>query len=196
MLKIENIKLPPGAGMAELTAEAARLLRVKEFVSLRVLRRSIDARDGVQLVYTVEAIVKDEAAVLRRCRSRKVSRMERPKLYALPDPISPPEIPPVVVGAGPGGLFAALVLAQAGLRPILLERGRPVEQRRADVERFWSGGGLDETSNVQFGEGGAGRVFRRQALHRHPGPPPPLHSGNSRYPAARRRISSLTPSPM
>lgn len=82
--------------------------------------------------------------------------MERPKLYALPDPISPPEIPPVVVGAGPGGLFAALVLAQAGLRPILLERGRPVEQRRADVERFWSGGGLDETSNVQFGEGGAG----------------------------------------
>lgn len=57
---------------------------------------------------------------------------------------------------GPGGLFAALVLAQAGLRPILLERGRPVEQRRADVERFWSGGGLDETSNVQFGEGGAG----------------------------------------
>ena len=107
MLKIENIKLPPGAGMAELTAEAARLLRVKEFVSLRVLRRSIDARDGVQLVYTVEAIVKDEAAVLRRCRSRKVSRMERPKLYALPDPISPPEIPPVVVGAGPGhGRFA------------------------------------------------------------------------------------------
>src|SRR5699024_4274791 len=88
--------------------------------------------------------------------SRKVSRMERPKPYALPDPISPPEIPPVVVGAGPGGLFAALVLAQAGLRPILLERGRPVEQRRADVERFWSGGGLDETSNVQFGEGGAG----------------------------------------
>ncbi len=156
MLKIENIKLPPGAGMAELTAEAARLLRVKEFVSLRVLRRSVDARDGVQLVYTVEAIVKDETAVLRRCRSRKVSRMERPNPYALPDPISPPEIPPVVVGAGPGGLFAALVLAQAGLRPILLERGRPVEQRRADVERFWSGGGLDETSNVQFGEGGAG----------------------------------------
>ena len=53
LLKIENIKLPPGAGMAELTAEAARLLRVKEFVSLRVLRRSVDARDGVQLVYTV-----------------------------------------------------------------------------------------------------------------------------------------------
>ena len=156
MLKIENIKLPPGAGMAELTAEAARLLRVKEFVSLRVLRRSVDARDGVQLVYTVEAIVKAETAVLRRCRSRKVSRMERPKPYALPDPISPPEIPPVVVGAGPGGLFAALVLAQAGLRPILLERGRPVEQRRADVERFWSTGELDLTSNVQFGEGGAG----------------------------------------
>jgi len=62
----------------------------------------------------------------------------------------------VIVGAGPAGLFAALVLAETGLRPILLERGRPVEQRRADVERFWETGMLDASSNVQFGEGGAG----------------------------------------
>ncbi len=64
--------------------------------------------------------------------------------------------PPIVVGAGPAGLFAALVLARCGARPILLERGRPVEHRQADVERFWSGGPLDPDSNVQFGEGGAG----------------------------------------
>ena len=158
MLKIESIKLPPGAGMAELAAETARLLRVreKEITSLRVLRRSIDAREDVRAVYTVEAAVKDEAAVLKRCRSRKVSRLIRRPGYLLPPPLPAPAQPPVVAGAGPAGLFAALVLAKAGLRPILLERGRPVEQRRADVARFWESGALDPASNVQFGEGGAG----------------------------------------
>lgn len=158
MLKIENIKLAPGADMAALTAEAARILKVREkdLLSLRILRRSVDAREDVALVCTVEAALKDEAAVLRRCRSKRVSRLERKPGYLPPAPVPAPEIPPVVVGAGPAGLFAVLVLAKAGLRPILLERGRPVERRRADVERFWSTGELDPASNVQFGEGGAG----------------------------------------
>lgn len=158
MLKIENIKLAPGADMAALTMEAARILKVreKELLSLRVLRRSVDAREDVSLVYTVEAALKDEAAVLKRCRNKKVSRAERRPGYLLPASLPAPAVPPVVVGAGPAGLFAALVLAKAGLRPILLERGRPVEQRKTDVERFWSMGELDTGSNVQFGEGGAG----------------------------------------
>ena len=158
MLKIDNIKLAPGDGPAALAAETARILRVREkdIQTLRVLRRSIDAREDVRMVYTVEASLKDEAAVLKRCRSKKVSRLQRSPGYLLPAPLPAQETPPVVVGAGPAGLFAALVLARTGLRPILLERGRSVERRAEDVERFWRTGELDLTSNVQFGEGGAG----------------------------------------
>ena len=158
MLKIDNIKLSPGASMAELTQEVCRILKIREKdpLSLRVLRRSVDAREDVCMVYTVEASVKDEAAVLKRCRNKRVSRLERKPGYLLPMPLSAPDVPPVVVGAGPAGLFAALVLAKCGLKPILLERGRAVEDRKADVERFWATGQLNLTSNVQFGEGGAG----------------------------------------
>ena len=93
MLKIESIKLSPGQDMAALTAEAVRLLRVREkdLLSLKVLRRSIDARkDEVAVVYTVEAAVKDEAAVLKRCRNKKVSRLERKPGYLLPAPLPAP----------------------------------------------------------------------------------------------------------
>ncbi len=157
VLKLEHIKLPPGHRPEALRTEAARLLRIppEDLLSLEILRRSVDAREGASLVYAAAVSVRDEAAVLRRSR-RGVLPWEPPAPYRLPGPLPPPEIPPVVAGAGPAGLFAALTLAQAGQRPILLERGRPVEARKADVERFWSTGVLDLTSNVQFGEGGAG----------------------------------------
>lgn len=135
MLKIENIKLPPGAGMAELTAEAARLLRVKEFVSLRVLRRSIDARDGVQLVYTVEAIVKDEAG-----RTAPVPQPE-----GLPDGASQALCaarsdfsagdPAGGGGAGPGGLFAALCWPRPSCAPFCSSGAVPW----SSAGRMWSG---------------------------------------------------------
>ncbi len=156
MLKLEGLCLPPGAGETELAAQAAKLLRVPALRSLRILRRSVDAREDVTLRYTLAVSVEHETAVLRRCRSKKVSRFEPGPVYRLPEPMPPMEPPPVVVGAGPAGLFAALILAKAGQRPILLERGRPVETRRADVEGFWSSGTLNPESNVQFGEGGAG----------------------------------------
>ena len=158
MLRIENLKLAPGGGDTALREAVLRILKIPagDLLALRILRRSIDAREDVRMVYTVEAETANEANLLRRCRDRHVSKAEPRPAYRLPESIALPEIPPVVVGAGPGGLFAALVLARAGARPILLERGRRVEERAADVERFWSTGELDLTSNVQFGEGGAG----------------------------------------
>ncbi len=158
LLKIEGIKLPPGDGMAQLRSAAARILRVKpeEITHLRILRRSVDAREQVRMVYTVTVQAGSDAALLRRCRHRGVSAWQPPSPYSPPGPVSHLPVPPVVVGAGPAGLFAALVLAMAGARPILLERGRPVESRREDVASFWDRGTLNPASNVQFGEGGAG----------------------------------------
>ena len=159
MLKIEGIKLPVGRGEDALSERVRKLLRLRnagDLLSLTLLRRSIDAREGVQWVCAAAAEVKGEAAVLRRCRDKRVSRWTPPEPYAPPAPMPPAAIRPIVVGAGPAGLFAALILARAGQKPILLERGRPVEQRQKDVEEFFRTGRLDPRSNVQFGEGGAG----------------------------------------
>ena len=157
MLRIDQIRLLPGDSEELLRGKCAKLLRVPagDVTSCAVLRKAIDAREGLTIVYTAAVAVGNEAQVLRRCRDRRVTPYA-PEVYRLPSPVSPPETRPIVVGAGPAGLFAALVLAKCGARPILLERGQPVEQRQADVERFWRGGALDTESNVQFGEGGAG----------------------------------------
>ena len=157
MLRIDNLKLPVGVKEDKLRAACAHALRVSEeaLVSVKLLRRSIDAREGVKLVCSCAVEVKNESGVLRRCKNKNVQPYA-PKKYTPPAPVSAPEVSPVVIGAGPAGLFCALLLARCGARPILLERGRAVEQRKRDVEHFWRTGELDLTSNVQFGEGGAG----------------------------------------
>ena len=124
--------------------------------SCRLLRRSVDARkkQEVHFVCTLAVEADGEEALVRRCRDAEVFR-ETPAQPLRPrrDRQKPP---PVVVGSGPAGLFAALTLAEEGYAPILLERGRPVEERTESVNRFWQTGRLDPDSNVQFGEGGAG----------------------------------------
>ncbi len=157
MLQIENIKLDLEETQAALGRKAAAALRVNagDILEVRILRRAIDAREGIRFVYTLGVSVKGEDRVLRRCRNRHVSRPEGTP-YQLPPAVPQPALPPVVVGAGPAGLFCALALARCGARPILLERGWDVARRQADVERFWETGVLDPASNVQFGEGGAG----------------------------------------
>ena len=157
MLRLEGLKLPLEAGEGQLKAKAAALLRCREgdITCVQVLRRAIDARDGLRFVYTAAITVKDEARLLKRCRDKRVSRYV-PETYPLPPSVPAGDTPPVVVGMGPAGLFGALVLARCGAKPILLERGQCVERRQVDVERFWQSGLLDTESNVQFGEGGAG----------------------------------------
>ena len=157
MLKLSNLNLPVGHDPEELHRKAASMLGVKPDTlgKVTILRQSIDARKKTEVrwVYTVAVDAPNEAALLKKVKG---ASLHEPQRYVLPTSGRGLEHPPVVVGMGPAGLFAALTLARAGQPSIILERGRPVEERTRDVARFWDGGALNTESNVQFGEGGAG----------------------------------------
>lgn len=158
MLRVQQLRLPVEHTDEQLRQAVARSLGAKpnEILSLNVIRRGVDARHSRQIhfIYTVDAEVKNESDLLKQNRPHVSRRTDvphavvaRPREWARR---------PVIVGTGPAGVFAGLVLARSGAQPILLERGQPVEQRVKDVVALEQKGVLNPESNIQFGEGGAG----------------------------------------
>ena len=159
MLRVSQIKLHPGHTSEELEKKLLRALSVKkaDLLGWQIAKQSIDARKkpDVFFSYTVDAEVKHENQVLKRA-GKQVQQI-RSTNYQQPAPGSISLTRrPVIAGSGPAGMFCAYLLARNGYRPLLLERGGCVEERIQDVEDFWKNGRLNLSSNVQFGEGGAG----------------------------------------
>lgn len=160
MIRINEISLSLDEEESLLADKASKILKInKKYISsYTIYKKSVDARkkDNVHFTYSIDVIISlDEQQIVNKCKSNKV-QIVKPYRYELPAVNRNSCFRPVVVGFGPAGMFAGLILAQAGLRPIILERGKDVDTRTQDVNRFWQTRQLDENSNVQFGEGGAG----------------------------------------
>ena len=169
MLRLSELKLPLDHAEADLRAAILKRLGIApaDLVRYTIFRRGYDARkkSNIHFIYTVDVELAQESAVAAR-------RSDDPHVRPTPDmryryvAQAPAEFTnrPVVIGAGPCGLFATLILARMGFRPILLERGKEVRERTQDTWDLWRQGKLDPESNVQFGEGGAG-TFSDGKLH-------------------------------
>ena len=161
MIRIDQVKIKVSSDAPDIAGAVSSRIGIREsdILEMGIIRRSLDARKKPDLYYVYSVWVKctNEDRILKRCyRDTCVTHYEQSK-YALPAAGSTVLTDrPVVVGMGPAGLFCAYELARAGFAPLLIERGKCVEDRQKDVERFWETGVLDTSSNVQFGEGGAG----------------------------------------
>lgn len=160
MIRIMKLQLPPDHTEAQLRQKTASMLgiRPEEMLSWRIVKRSIDARKKPDVVYVYQIDVHTERD------SKIVKRKNNPNIVLREKERDVPLIPgtgklahrPVVIGFGPAGMFCGYLLAKYGYAPLILERGSSVEERQAEVDRFWETGVLNPESNVQFGEGGAG----------------------------------------
>lgn len=160
MIRIREISMHPEHNVAQLSFEAAQLLRISasKVRKLKIVRRSVDARKkpDIRIVYTIDVSVDgNEKKILKDARCKRAS-LAPVSYYKVPKSKALPKHRPVVVGFGPAGMFAALILAIDGLCPIVLERGEDAQSRHEKVEYFFKTGQLNTKSNIQFGEGGAG----------------------------------------
>ncbi len=163
MIRISQIKLPCGHSRGALEEKIRKTLRMgSRNLNFSIVRHSIDARKKPQLldIFTVDVVTgmkpSEEQSLIRRLKNKNIAASPA-TVYRFPD--SGSEVlrhRPVIIGAGPAGLFCALFLSEHGYRPIVIERGSRMEERTADVLRYWETGVLNPLSNVQFGEGGAG----------------------------------------
>jgi uncharacterized protein len=167
MISLQQIKLPITHLEEELQEKIADILgltfeQVKDF---HITKRAIDSRKKRQMiyfVYSIELSIENELNVLKSKIAKKNTKfhricMKKPNVYEIPEVnVTKQDKRPIIVGSGPCGLFAALILAKAGMKPLVIERGGDVDSRIKDVETFLSTGILNTKSNIQFGEGGAG----------------------------------------
>lgn len=165
MLRVSQIKVAPEAQLSAITKKTATILGINttDIEKLNIVKQSIDARKKPQIFYSYTVDVQlsrnlreNEQKILKRFKENQVSLVSE-KSYQFPEKGTlKMKHRPVIVGMGPAGLFCGYMLAKHGYAPILIERGKAVEERTTDVEHFWATGILNTESNVQFGEGGAG----------------------------------------
>ncbi|MBE5944226.1 MAG: FAD-dependent oxidoreductase [Lachnospiraceae bacterium] len=159
MIRISQIKVPVGSRENGLKDKIRKIVRTNEFVLEAIVKQSIDARDKSNLtyIYTVDISSPLEQIILNKNRNNNNIMSTYGEKYTFPVELNKKDcLSPVIVGAGPGGYFCGLYLARAGLKPIIVERGKAVTERTNDVESFWQGEDINPDSNVSFGEGGAG----------------------------------------
>lgn len=158
MLRLTQVKMPLDVTEKELRREATRRLKIsdKAIKSLKISRRSVDARDkeNVRFVFSLDVELESEMQVLKKSHAKNAERIS----HKSPTPVIKKEFVkrPIIVGCGPAGLFAALTLAKAGAKPIVLERGDDVDTRTMKISEYQKCTHIDCESNIQFGEGGAG----------------------------------------
>lgn len=156
MIRVNNIHLDLNYDDSTVKKTVAKELRIeqKSIKNCFIFRRSVDARKKNNIFFLASIDVEvngNEEKICRICKNASIVKKYRYDLKKYNGNTSP-----VIVGMGPAGLFAALILAQSGAKPIVIERGRDVDSRTKDVNDFWTSGRLNTSSNVQFGEGGAG----------------------------------------
>ena len=160
MIRLRDIPLPPEHNAHQLQFEAAQMLKISnsKIRQLRIVRRSVDARKkpDIKVIYTIDVAVDGNEKKILRSSGCKRANIAPVSYYKAPKNIPMTGKRPVVVGFGPAGMFAALVLAMAGWKPLVLERGEDAASRHEKVQKFFETGELNTRSNVQFGEGGAG----------------------------------------
>jgi len=158
MIRSSEIKLPIDHTEDDIQKAIIKALKIlnKDLISYSIYKQSVDARkEELYFVYTIDVKVKEEKKILKKS-TQKISIAPDLEYKYVSTGVSKLTYRPIVVGSGPAGLFAALILAQMGYAPIVLERGKNVDDRSKDVQRFWKERKLLPDSNVQFGEGGAG----------------------------------------
>ena len=161
MLRVTEIKLPLEHQPSEINAALIKKLAINaaDLVEFTIFKRGVDARkaNAILLVYSLDVTVKGEAKVLAKLKKDPHVKIAPDASYKFVAQAQPDlKLRPIVVGLGPAGLFAALILAQSGFKPLVLERGKAVRERTKDTWDLWRKSKLNPESNVQFGEGGAG----------------------------------------